>query len=402
VPVAVADAPPVVAAPVVQELPVAQELAAPKLPSWIPSAPPPLVTPPQAARPAAPAHVPLVPKVEAASVAEVQDAVTEEPVMRNRKGWVRAAAAAGVLVALSTGGVFAARRYFTSGMPSAPTGTLSINSNPPGAQVIVDGDSRGVTPLAVSLKAGSHVVELRGAGEPRTVPVTIAAGSQVSQYIELPKSVNAFGQLQIRTEPAGAQVTVDGIVRGRAPVLVEALAAGEHAVVVESDAATVKQSVTVEAGSTASLVVPMGAAESGPLSGWLAVSAPVEIQILESGRLVGNSQSEKLMVSAGKHEFDLTNDALGFRATKSVQVAPGKTASIKVDLPKGAISVNAQPWAEVWIDGEKMGETPLGNLSLTIGPHEILFRHPEFGEQKYAATVSLKAPTRVSVDMKKK
>ena len=77
-------------------------------------------------------------------------------------------------------------------------------------------------------------------------------------------------------------------------------------------------------------------------------------------------------------------------------------ASIRVEWPKGTIAINALPWAEVWIDGEKVGETPIGNLSLAIGPHEILFRHPELGEQHFATTVTLRAPARVSVDLRKK
>jgi serine/threonine-protein kinase len=75
---------------------------------------------------------------------------------------------------------------------------------------------------------------------------------------------------------------------------------------------------------------------------------------------------------------------------------------LKVEWPKGIISINALPWADVWIDGDRIGETPIGNLSLPIGPHEITFRHPELGEQRYATTVSLKAPARVSVDLRKK
>ena len=54
------------------------------------------------------------------------------------------------------------------------------------------------------------------------------------------------------------------------------------------------------------------------------------------------------------------------------------------------------------MDGDRVGETPIGNLPLTIGSHEIVFRHPEFGEQRHAATVGLKAPARLSVDMRKK
>ena len=47
-----------------------------------------------------------------------------------------------------------------------------------------------------------------------------------------------------------------------------------------------------------------------------------------------------------------------------------------------------------------VGETPLGNLPVTIGPHEVIFRHPQFGEKRQAVSVTLNAPVRVTVDMK--
>lgn len=314
----------------------------------------------------------------------------------------RVGAIAAAVVILSTVGVFAGRKYFAGGPAEAPTGMLSINSNPPGAEVLVDGLASGITPLTLTLKAGTHNVELRGGGEPRALPVTITAGTQVSQYIELPKTVTAFGQLQIRTEPAGALVTVDGVPRGKSPVMIESLAAGEHAVSLESDIANVKQIVNVEAGQTASLVVPLGGGESVPVSGWISVVAPVELQMYENRRLLGTSQSDRVMIGAGRHEIELVNEALGYRAVRTIQVAAGRLTPIKVEWPKGSLAINALPWAEVFIDGERIGETPIGNLQLPIGPHEIVFRHPDLGEQKYATTVSLKAPARVSVDLRKK
>ena len=87
---------------------------------------------------------------------------------------------------------------------------------------------------------------------------------------------------------------------------------------------------------------------------------------------------------------------------RTVLVPPGKIAPIKLDWPKGTIALNAVPWAEVWIDGEKVGETPIGNLSLPIGPHEVIFRHPDLGEQRHTMTVSASTPARLSVDMRKK
>ncbi len=317
----------------------------------------------------------------------------------------RIAAIAVAAAAVAGGGVFGARRYFVTPVSAVAsgTGTVSINTNPTGAVVLVDGDSRGVTPLTLTLKAGPHRVELRGTGDPRTLPLTVTAGTQVSQYIELPATPTvSVGQIEIRTEPAGAQVMVDGTARGRSPLLVEGVAPGEHLVTLQSEFGTVKQTVTVAAATTAALVVPMGSSEGAPLSGWVSVSAPVDVQIFENKRLLGTSQSDRIMVSAGKHEIELVNETLGYRSVKVVQVPAGKVTAIKIEWPKGTIAVNAVPWAEVWIDGERIGDTPIGNLSLPIGPHEIVFRHPEFGELRHAATVTVNAPTRVSVDLRKK
>jgi hypothetical protein len=314
------------------------------------------------------------------------------------------AAVAVALVIVAGVGVVGARRYFSAPAPAAAvTGTLSISSSPTGAVVLVDGESRGVTPLSVALKPGPHNVELRGGGDPRTIPVTITAGTQVTHYIEMPALPSVqVGQIQIRTEPAGAQVSVDGVPRGRSPLLVDGIAPGEHLVTLESSFGTVKQTVTVAAATTASLVVPLTANEGAPLSGWVSVSTPVDVQIFENKQLLGTSQSDRLMVSAGRHDLEIVNEPLGYRVVKTVQVPPGKVTPIKIDWPKGTIAVNAVPWAEVWIDGERIGDTPIGNVSLPIGPHELVFRHPELGELRHAATVTANAPARVSVDMRKK
>jgi hypothetical protein len=214
--------------------------------------------------------------------------------------------------------------------------------------------------------------------------------------------VSTFGHLQIRTEPAGARVSVDGLPRGTSPVTVPDLSAGEHAVLVESDLGSVKQTVIIEAGITASLTVPLAAPEGAPVSGWIALSAPADVQVFENKRLLGSSQSDRLMVSAGRHEIEIVNETLGYRATRTVQVVPGKVTPIRIDFPKGTIALNALPWAEVWADGERVGDTPIGSLSLTIGPHEFVFRHPDLGEQRHAATVTVNTPARLSVDLRKK
>jgi hypothetical protein len=318
-----------------------------------------------------------------------------------RRNWQLAAAAAAV-IAVAAAGIPAARRYISPAKTSTD-GTLNVTTNPPGAHVFVDGVERGATPLTVALKPGPHAMELRGDGAPRTMPITITAGGQLAQYIDLPKSAATVGQLHVRTEPAGARVSVDGVARGTSPTTVADLAPGEHAVLLESDLGSVKQTVSIEAGLTASLTVPLTAAAEGvPVSGWIAVTAPADVQVFENKRLLGTSQSDRLMVGAGRHDLEIVNDTLGYRTTRTVQVAPGRVTPIRIDFPKGTIALNAIPWAEVWVDGAKVGDTPIGNLQLTIGAHEIVFRNPDLGEQRHAATITVDTPARLSVDLRKK
>jgi hypothetical protein len=203
----------------------------------------------------------------------------------------------------------------------------------------------------------------------------------------------------VRTEPAGARVSVDGVARGTSPVTVTDLTpsrpgARKRPRIGEADAG--------RSGRDRPLDGPARLADGRTVSGWIAVTAPTDVQVFENHRLLGTSQSDRLMVSSGRHDIEIVNETLGYRTARTVQVSPGKVTPIKIDYPKGTIALNAVPWAEVWVDGEKVGDTPIGNLSLVIGPHEIVFRHPDLGEQRHAATVTLNSPARLSVDLRKK
>ena len=404
------SAPPVPIALSAPRVPIAPasdvNVAAPSKPTVAPS---PVVAPPPRPPARSPAE-PLSPAPELTPAARVQTLgqflVEEEPEVdmttttpRSRLRWI---AAAVVLVALASGGALAGRSYLAPSAVAAVSGTLVVDTNPAGAPVVIDGRPRGVTPLTLALTPGAHTLVLVTDGEPRTIPLTITAGGMVSQFIELPKAGAVTGQLQVRSEPSGARVSVDGMARGVAPLTIDGLTPGAHTVMLVNGLGSVEHEVKVEAGATASLVVPMTAPQGAPVSGWISVTTPVEVQVYEGNRLLGSSRSDRIMVSVGRHELDIVNEALGYRVTRTVIVAPGQVAALRLEWPKGSMSLNAQPWADVWIDGEHLGETPIGNVALPIGTHEVVFRHPELGEQVVPATVTLNGTARLSVDMRKR
>jgi hypothetical protein len=310
----------------------------------------------------------------------------------------RVAIAAAILVAVATAGVFAMKSY--ARVP--PTGMLVVNTNPDGVQVFIDGRKRGMTPLTLELPTGDHKLELTQGDQTRAIPVKITQGGQVSQFVELPAVTAADGKLNIRTDPPGATVTIDGQRRGVSPLLIEGLTPGTHVVGLQNTLSSVTEQVTIQAGATASLVVPLSAPQGIPVSGWVSVNSPVEMQLFEDGRLVGSSRSDRVMMSVGDHSLQLVNEALGYRLSRTVNVAPGRVTSMRIDPPKGTLALNASPWAEVWVDGDRAGDTPMGNISLQIGSHDVLFRHPELGEQRHTVTVTMNGPARLSVDMRKR
>jgi hypothetical protein len=108
------------------------------------------------------------------------------------------------------------------------------------------------------------------------------------------------------------------------------------------------------------------------------------------------------MLPQGTHDLEFVNEATGFRARRSVAIRAGQTSAVRVDAPNGTLHINAVPWAEVFIDGQRIGDTPIGNLQTRIGSREIVFRHPELGERKATALVTMKEPTRISMDLRKK
>ena len=108
----------------------------------------------------------------------------------------------------------------------------------------MDGVEHGKTPLRVTLKPGSHILELRGRGVPRVIPLTITPGAEVSQYLEFAEAP-VSGQLAVQSEPAGAKVLVDGVERGIAPLTIRDLTPGDHLVELQSDGGTARHTVNV-------------------------------------------------------------------------------------------------------------------------------------------------------------
>jgi len=96
----------------------------------------------------------------------------------------------------------------------------------------------------------------------------------------------------------------------------------------------------------------------------------------------------------------LSNTGLEFQTTIAVRVEGGKTVNRAVPLPTGLLSINAVPWANVSVDGGEIGTTPLANVALPIGSHDVVWRHPQLGERRRTIVITARTPTRIGMDFR--
>ncbi len=262
----------------------------------------------------------------------------------------------------------------------------------------------GTTPLLLELPAGTSKVVVRAGGSERELSVQLNAGDVIrpisSSWRRRPPSPpqRPAVPLEVTSEPSRVPLVVDGIGVGTTPLTATTLTAGEHVLSARFASGTVERRIRVDAGRTTTLHVVSPAATGDSIVGWLSVDTVMPLRIFEEGRLLGTTDVNRVMLPVGTHALHFVSDDTGFEADRTVTVAAGRPTALKIDMPNATLSINARPWAEVFIDGERIGETPIGNLTRPIGRHEMVLRHPEFGERRQTVILTLRAPTRVSVD----
>ena len=305
-----------------------------------------------------------------------------------RLHWKQTSAAALVLIAL--GGVRLATAYWFKAPP--PTGDLIVETVPDGLEVFVDNALRGRTPMSVTLLAGDHVLELRGKGLTRTLPVRIVPGIQTEERLSWPLSART-GRLRVESEPTKASVSIDGQPRGVTPLTIEDLPARIHTLVVQGRGGRVERSVTIDPEQTTTVKVPV-------FPGWMKVFSPFDLQIFEGGRLLGRTDVDRIMLRAGRHVVEFVNEELGYRAVRQVDITPGALTPVSIEPANGTLQIDAPPGFEVWLDGERVGETPLAPLEVSLGTHDVRLTHPQAGERRQTVVVTKREPARVTAEGK--
>jgi TonB family protein len=187
--------------------------------------------------------------------------------------------------------------------------------------------------LLLLLGAVGIGVLLMSRGESGPTPAPSAAATAVPSAPPATMAVPPMeGTLHVETEPAGATVTVDGVVRGTSPVDVTGLAPGPHEVKIEQAGfAEAVQTVEISAGApSARLKLPLS--KAGPVLGTADFTTnPAGASVKVDGATVGRTPLRNHRLRVGGHRVELS--AAGYEEwSGTITVREGRRAKVDIFL----------------------------------------------------------------------
>ncbi|MFW6369186.1 MAG: PEGA domain-containing protein [Myxococcota bacterium] len=310
--------------------------------------------------------------------------------------------------------------------PVEATGTIALSSTPSGAEVFINGNSRGHTPLTLAGMPVEETLRVRVQAEgydPWLTEILLdRPGTTRRLSARLERGVNAPpAVLEIRTEPAGARVLVDGAaVPGLTPVTLEVGPArtGKEVRIEKSGFEAETRTLDLEPGSrgrwdlslrkepepeTERPVRPrpitqrprrpqptktQPETEKVAGTGLLSVNASPWCDVTLDGRELGQTPILGVEVPAGRRRIVCTNPQLGANRSITVNVPAGGHARETIRFSMGRLDVRVNPWAEVKVNGRSLGTTPFRPAPLPEGAYTVVLENPGFGFRKeYQVTI---------------
>jgi serine/threonine-protein kinase len=224
-------------------------------------------------------------------------------------------------------------------------GSLVISTQPPGANVFLDGAKR-----------------------PTPSPVTIPdVASGVPHAIMAEK--DGF-------ELATQQVTVDPGAKKEITLLLKPRTAGSSPV-----AAVVKAQPTNPGGATIKALPPPPVIKSAA-TGTLSLTTTPPIEVFSGDRSLGTTPIGDVALPAGDVLLRLVNKEVGMTFIAKVVIKEGQKTEKSIALQKGKLAADVQPWADVYIGDKKLGTTPLAPREVYEGTYMVRLVNSEIGALK--------------------
>lgn len=113
-----------------------------------------------------------------------------------------------------------------------------------------------------------------------------------------------------------------------------------------------------------------------PSAARLSVTANLPAVGYLDGHRLGTLPLTRVKVPPGNHRLRVVAVGLGAAREERLVLAAGAAQSREVRFAKGKLNIDAEPWADVWVDGARMGQTPLAGREVWEGKHQVRLQGP--------------------------
>ena len=235
-------------------------------------------------------------------------------------------------------------------------GLLLLKTEPEGCDIQIDGVSVGRTPRLITHLAvnGTYGVRFRKAGYlDQSISVRFEGRKPL---VREEKMVLASGTIDVSSEPSGAEVTVNGIVKGVTPLRVTEVPRGRATVKFKLDGyADEVRELSISAGDVQALPIVLKG-----LPGTLQLtSVPDGARFYVNDEAKGKGPLSLTGLNPGEYVVRAELEGYG-TMTRTVTLANGQSASEEFQLSNvmGRIEVRSRPvGAQVFLDGKLCGMT---------------------------------------------
>ncbi len=241
-------------------------------------------------------------------------------------------------------------------------GTMQISTVPAGAHVSVDGVDSGVAPTVVDAPSGVRRVRISAANlKAWESSVVLKAGEALA--IGPVTLGEPDARLGLTSVPAGAEVTVGGVLRGRTPISVDLPAGIQHEVVVNSPGyAPWTQRVFAEAGKSLALHARLEAVGARVT----VQGEPDDAQLLIDGIDRGRTP-QSLELSATEHRIEVRKERwVTFTGTVTPAQGFDRTIHYRLAPADRSLAPGETAWIAYTQTGYMLRRVPLGTFRLDI------------------------------------
>lgn len=282
-------------------------------------------------------------------------------------------------------------------------GFLKLNSNPPGADIILNGESTGqTTPTLIGpLKKGLHEITLQIAEfENWTKKFTISKMDTLFDSVNLVPIKHKFGNLVVKSNPTRASIFIDQEDSGlKTPAVLEKITAGQHEIQLKKVGyQSISKMIDITSDEVAEWTATLNKKALIQLVGSLFVdSEPQGALVSLNGKQTQHKTPYTFSdLTVGEYGVQLTLDGYEDQVTK-VNVLPDQENKINITLkaePLGRLIVTAVivenqsaelAVAAVFVDGKPFGQIP-AKISLKKGTYTVSAKKfgyiPKNGDRK--------------------